>query len=104
MKPFDFKEKRLTKDKPEKECFRGNYKKQKSYGTIKNEVYSGFMRENSNPENMRTKTVALSGSLVLNSKLKEGKNLIGTVAVPMNWLHLNQVATMADIMARDARS
>lgn len=30
----------------------------------------------------------------------QGKNLVGTVAVPMNWLHLNQVATEADTMAR----
>lgn len=68
MKPFDFKEKRLTNGKPEKECLTGNYKKQKSYETIKNEIYS------SNPENIRTKAVALSASFVLNSKFPGEKS------------------------------
>lgn len=78
LKTFDCKEKRLTKGKPGKKWLGGDYKKNKSYG-IKYEAYSGFVGENSNSETNRTKTVALSGSLVFSIPNFQKKNLIGTV-------------------------
>lgn len=98
MKLFYCKKQRLKGNLEKNVCIRGDYKKQKAHGILKNEVASFWLRgENRSPENIRAKTAVLSGSLVLSIPNFQEKNLIGTVIgygqwSAMNSLHLNQVS------------